>query len=997
MMERMPVGRLLEHMLRELEMSSTVFSVTPGFRGGQRGVPTPEGRAESALGVAAGPHTRTGQALAAGYVAGARVFEIPAPWTEDGPSPKLQVELGNSALHVSGAGRWDRQTCRDETVKGCFLIRLLSRELGLGDPGGAVFLLDVAGAKETLAGAYTSYLDDLADASRLEVWGECVDAALSHLDLANNLDREYVESVSPKISRWVSLSPQPGDTPEELLAAGRALLDSGHSLALKLNGSFLDKEEARAILAAQGDGYEMDEARFGLSWPQAMEAARAFRKYAGERGLSFGLNLSGTLPVAGGRWLTGPAATAAGLILAEKAAWELPQTAIAFAGGADAFNVGALTAAGLSPVLAETTLLKPGGFHRLKQMSRTAVAVDAPAFPDGSQLATLARKGREDARSGAGTAFPWKKLPGKAPMMDCFTAPCAGGCPFGLDVTGYLRLMSDGRFRDALRVILDRDPLPNITGAICPAPCENHCTRLFYDEAIDIRGSEGYCAQAAWQDLLPRLEPAPPLIGQRVAVIGGGPAGMAAAFLLARRGAPVTVFEKEDKLGGAVRRYIPEFRVSQRDVDRDCQLLRLMGVDVRLGVEAPAADKVRQMGYSHVLVAIGASVPALAALEGQQPVDALTYLARCKEDAEAFPHQGPVVVLGDGDTAMDAARVALRRYGAERVTVVCARDASHMKAQKVNYEAVLREGGEFLFGYRAVAWDGEKATLEEVRRGESVKKSAAGGAASDDEAAPSEEKRAVQRVERPAGLVIAALGAAVDGGILTRHGATLDSRGLPVVSDTLETSAKKVYVLGDALRGPGNVAQAIADAHRVVDAILGVAPPYPHTAGRRGSAMGKKGKLARRGDVAAECERCLGCSTVCEGCVDVCPNRANLPISVPTRRKPQILHLDALCQGCGVCAGACPFESAPYLEKFTLFETIEDFESSENSGFVVVDFLSRKVRVRLLGRVQDVSLRRVESDLPSEARELMETIFIDYPYLLDPLRRKQEEQLKLWE
>lgn len=206
-----------------------------------------------------------------------------------------------------------------------------------------------------------------------------------------------------------------------------------------------------------------------------------------------------------------------------------------------------------------------------------------------------------------------------------------------------------------------------------------------------------------------------------------------------------------------------------------------------------------------------------------------------------------------------------------------------------------------------------------------------------------------------------------------------------------------MYVLGDARRGPGNVAQAIADAHRAVDAILGAAPPYPHTAGRRGSAMGKKGKAAKKGEVAAECDRCLGCSTVCEGCVDVCPSRANLPISVPTRRKPQILHLDALCRRCGVCAGACPFETEPFLEKFTLFETLERFELSENPGFVVLDFLSRKVRLRLGGRVRDVSLRRVELSLPSEVRELMETIFIDYPYLLDPSRRKTEEQLRLWE
>lgn len=965
----MPVERLLEHMLRELEMSSTVFGVTPGFRGGQGGVDTPEGRAESPLGVAALPHTQTAQGLAAGYVAGARVFEIPSPWAGDGVPARFQVQVGRSVLHRAGMGRTSWETRRDETVRGAFFIRLLARELGLGTAEGAVFLLDVSGAREVLAGRYDAYLDGLADASSLEVWSQCRDAALNHLDLAGNLDKGYVEGISPKISRWVSLTPRPGDTVDEVIRAGRALLDRGQSVSLKMDGSSLEKEGLLKILNALGEDCQVDEGRRSLTWSQMVEAAKALREEASQRGAYFGLNLSGAVAVERGRWLTGPASAQAGLALAELACRDLPGVPAVYAGGVDAFTARSLVTAGLGPVLAGTTLLKPGGFLRLKQMAKGVAAAEGPSCPDGRQLAALREKTWDNALREAAGPFQWKKLPGKAPMLDCFAAPCAGGCPFGLDVTGYLRLMSDGRFRDALQVILDRDPLPNITGAICPAPCADHCTRLFYDEAIDLRGSEGYCAQAAWQDLLPRLEPAPPLIGQRVAVIGGGPAGMAAAFLLARRGVPVTLFEQNDRLGGAVDRYIPEFRVSRRDIDRDSQLLRLMGVDVRLNTRAPAAEKVRQMGYSHVAVAIGASVPALAAVEGVQPMDALTYLAGCKESDDTFAQLGQVVVLGDGDTAMDVARVALRRGSG--VTVVSVHAFSQMKAQGETYQAAAREGAGFLFGCKAVAWDGETVTLEEVHTG--------------------------KRVEMPAKLVIAALGAAVDGGELTRHGATLDSRGLPVVRDTLETDARGVYVLGDARRGPGNVAQAIADAHLVVNAILGAAPPYPHTAGRRGSAMGKKGKLVRRGDVSAECDRCLGCSTVCEGCVDVCPNRANLPISVPTRRKPQILHLDALCQGCGVCAGACPFETAPFLEKFTLFETLERFELSENPGFVVVDFLSRKVRVRLNGQVQDVSLRRVELGLPGEVRELMETIFIDYPYLLDPSRRKTEEQLRLWE
>ncbi len=121
--------------------------------------------------------------------------------------------------------------------------------------------------------------------------------------------------------------------------------------------------------------------------------------------------------------------------------------------------------------------------------------------------------------------------------------------------------------------------------------------------------------------------------------------------------------------------------------------------------------------------------------------------------------------------------------------------------------------------------------------------------------------------------------------------------------------------------------------------------------------MGKKGRLCSPGSGEEECQRCLECATVCECCVDACPNRAFVPIAVPTRSQPQILHLDGLCRRCGVCGAFCPYDSEPYREKFTLFETAEDFAETVNSGFVVLDCFSRKVRLRLEGEVGDVSLR----------------------------------------
>ena len=160
--------------------------------------------------------------------------------------------------------------------------------------------------------------------------------------------------------------------------------------------------------------------------------------------------------------------------------------------------------------------------------------------------------------------------------------------------------------------------------------------------------------------------------------------------------------------------------------------------------------------------------------------------------------------------------------------------------------------------------------------------------------------------------------------------------------------------------------------------------------------MGKKGKVYPPASPQEECERCLECATVCECCVDACPNRANVPITVPTRPTPQILHLDGLCGRCGVCGAYCPYDSDPAADKFTLFETVEDFEESSNQGFVVLDFLARKLRLRLEGEVRDVSLKSPERWAVDPIRELVETVFIDYPHLLDVERRKEGDQISLF-
>jgi len=205
--------------------------------------------------------------------------------------------------------------------------------------------------------------------------------------------------------------------------------------------------------------------------------------------------------------------------------------------------------------------------------------------------------------------------------------------------------------------------------------------------------------------------------------------------------------------------------------------------------------------------------------------------------------------------------------------------------------------------------------------------------------------------------VITAVGDHVDTALLERFGIAVDGRGKAMVnSDTLETGLPGVYIVGDAARGPATVAEAIADAIRAAEAITGrcVSEPSPLNVSSDAEAVcAKKGVLYKGcdSDSAPACEsaRCLECATICENCVDVCPNRAN--VSVMSEGRPQIVHIDYMCNECGNCEAFCPYSSAPYMDKFTFFACTEDFENSENQGFMLLD--DAAVRVRIDGAAAD--------------------------------------------
>ena len=233
----------------------------------------------------------------------------------------------------------------------------------------------------------------------------------------------------------------------------------------------------------------------------------------------------------------------------------------------------------------------------------------------------------------------------------------------------------------------------------------------------------------------------------------------------------------------------------------------------------------------------------------------------------------------------------------------------------------------------------------------------------------------------PATAVITAVGEQVKTELFAASGAELDGKGRPVVDGSLMTTVPGFYAAGDCRRGPATVVKAIADAQTIASAVAGIS----FDACREANASGDMDKLlAKKGDLKESCDpacdgRCLGCATVCEVCADVCPNRANVAVHVPGMEKPQVIHVDGMCNECGNCAVFCPYSGRPYKDKFTLFWSEEDFADSENSGFLPLS--GDKVRVRLNGGTAEYDVSDEACGLPDGIRMLILAVLSNDSYL----------------
>ena len=975
-----PFKELMNWIMTEYRQEGSVFGVHRPYVAGEKSLPIFGGeKIETPFGPAAGPNTQLAQNIIAGYFAGARFFELKTVQKVDGADlaacisrPCILAE--DECYNCEWSTELYVQQAYEEYVKAWCACHILSRVCGLGQPDGFVFNMSVGYDLEGIKGPkIDKYLNEMMDASGTPIFQECIKVLREMFPGEEDL----IAAIPARISNSVTVSTLHGCPPDEIeRIASYLITEKGLHTFVKCNPTLLGYQSARDILDGMGYDYiAFGEKHFNedLQYADAIPMFRRLLALAGERGLEFGLKLSNTFPVdvkqgelpSEEMYMAGKSLFPLTIEMARRVSKEFDgRLRLSYSGGADFFNIDKLFQCGIWPITMATTELKPGGYQRFTQIGEKLEALAFHPFTqvDVNKVEALALAIREDKyHVKAVKPLPRRKLYSKVPLVDCFTAPCKGGCPIGQDIPEYIELCRQGDYAAALKVILEKNPLPFITGTICAHHCMDKCTRTFYDRSVQIRDTKLVAAERGYGKVMAQLKtPTPVYDGKKVAVIGGGPTGMAAAYFCARAGVPTTLFEREAALGGVVRYVIPDFRISDEAIERDAALMRKMGVEVLLSTPAPSVEELKRQGYTHILFAVGAWKPGRLDIPGNvKPVIAWMRAVKAGK-REALGH---VAVVGGGNTAMDAARLALRA-GAESSTLVYRRTKKYMPADAEELELAMADGVKFLELVSPVEQKDGKLLCRKMKLGEP---DASGRRSPVDTG---------ETVELPCDTVISAVGERVDDDELAAYGIHVGEKGRP----SFATNLPGVYTAGDVFRGPATVVEGIADAAAFAEEVVGHAheAAIPEKAiPSRESCIAKKGVLCE--SAKREGDRCLACNTVCQVCADVCPNRANVVIALPDGRR-QILHVDRMCNECGNCAVFCPYDSAPYKEKFTLFHDRAGFdESPDNQGFLPLG--DSKVLVRLDGKVEEIDLDET-NDLPAQIDIFIYTVLTKYRYLI---------------
>ena len=543
----------------------------------------------------------------------------------------------------------------------------------------------------------------------------------------------------------------------------------------------------------------------------------------------------------------------------------------------------------------------------------------------------------------------------KINCYDTGTSPCKTACPAHLPVQGYIKMASQGRYMEALKLIKNENPFPAVCGAVCNRRCEDACTRGTVDEPIAIDEIKKFIAAKELNEserYIPKTENHEgKQFEERIAVIGAGPAGMSAAYYLRCKGYPVTVFEKEKRAGGMLLYGIPSFRLEKDVIAAEISVLEAMGIEFKFGVEVgkdTTIQKLRDEGYKAFYVAIGAQggrKPGVPGEDAKGVMCGIDFLRQVNRDEESMKLKGKTVVIGGGNVAADVARTALRA-GSSDVTMFCLEKREEMPAAKDEIEEALEENIDIENG-----WGPKEILTEDGHVTGVVFKKCVSVFGSDGRFAPVYDENDTITVS--CSNVLLSIGQSVIwGNLLEGTKVELNSNKTAKADPvTYQTAEPDIFVGGDVYTGPKFAIDAIAagkegcvSIHRFVHKghSLTLARDLRHfieldknnldieeydnakrqrpgrKAGNAASTFRDLREIFTEEQLKTEAARCLGC-----GATIVDPNK---------------------CIGCGLCTTKCEFD-AIHLSR-DLPEASRMTKSEDKLKKILPYMLKREIKIK---------------------------------------------------
>ena len=402
--------------------------------------------------------------------------------------------------------------------------------------------------------------------------------------------------------------------------------------------------------------------------------------------------------------------------------------------------------------------------------------------------------------------------------LNCPVKPCSNrGCPLNNDIPAFIKFAKEGKLKEAYMVLANTTVLGSICGRICPhlKQCEGSCVRGIKSEPVHIGEIEAYIFDEALKNKWYReIKVTDELKGKKIAVVGGGPAGLTCASFLARSGAEVTIYEKYDTLGGILSHGIPNFRLNREILNKVIEAILNLGIKVEYGKELGKnieLDYLSQM-YDAVFLSFGANIPTKMGIEGENLEGVFGGNTLLESGAHPEYKGKKVAVVGGGNVAMDCART-IKRLGAEEVYIIYRRAEKQMPAEKKEIEEAKKEGIEFLFQNNIIKIIGEKQVQGvECIKTELIKKEG-------------ETREVPVNIEGsnykiPMDFVVMALGSEPEKGIVQKLNLKLNKWGYIEVDEKHRTSKKGIYAGGDLAGDKGTIAWAARAGRDAAETIM---------------------------------------------------------------------------------------------------------------------------------------------------------------------------------